>query len=234
MNIYGRKSLRGSQDANLGRLSSFLDRSDEFEAALIKCFPDTDPMLVYSERHCGLALASILLSLEHASVLRSAFALAAPNSAASLLRMQFETLVRAAWLLFAAAPEQIGKLDVALDHDSQKLAEKLPRLHEMLATVERDAPRGLSIPLVEFNRFHRQALNSFVHGGIHPLRRRQGGFPIELAIQLITMSNALLHLAYRMLADLGGAVRMNDVTNLYRKFSDCLPTFKMGDGEQVV
>jgi hypothetical protein len=234
MNIYGRRNLRGSQDANLERLSSLLDRSDEFEVALVECFPDTDPMLVYPERHCGLALASILLSLEHASVLRSAFALAAPNSAASLLRMQFETLVRAAWLLFAAAPEQIAKLDVALDHDSQKLAEKLPRLHEMLAAVERDAPRGLSMSLVEFNHCHRQPLNSFVHGGIHALRRRQGGFPVELAIQLVTMSNALLHLAYRMLADLGGAVRMNDVTNLYRQFSDCLPAVKIGDGERAV
>ncbi len=234
MNFYGRKSLRESQEASAARLNRFLERSHEFEVALMQCFPDSDPMLVYPERKCGLALASVLLSLEHASVLRSAFVLTAPNSAAALLRLQFETLVRAAWLLYAAAPEQINKLDVALDNDSQRLAEKLPRLHEMLAAVERDAPRGLSLPLVEFNHFHRQPLNSFVHGGIHALRRRQGGFPIELAIQLITMSNALLHLAYRMLADLGGAIRMADVTDLYRQFSDCLPTVNRGDSEHAV
>jgi hypothetical protein len=234
MNFYGPKSLRESQDATVGRLGRFLERSDEFEVALMKCFPDTDPMLVYPERKCGLALASILLSLEHASVLRSAFVLAAPNSAAALLRLQFETLVRSAWLLFAAATEQIDKLDVALDHDSQRLAEKLPRLHEMLAAVERNAPKGLSVPLAEFNHCHRQPLNSFVHGGIHAIRRRQGGFPIELAIQLIKMSNALLHLAYRMLADLGGAVRMTDVTNLHHQFSDCLPAAKIGDDKHAV
>jgi hypothetical protein len=191
-------------------------------------------MLVYPEPKCGLALASTLLSLEHACVLRSAFALAAPHSAASLLRLQFETLVRAAWLLFAASPEQIAKLDSALDKDSQRLAEKLPQLYEMLAAVERDAPIGLSMPLTEFNQCHRQPLNSFVHGGIHALRRRQAGFPIELAIQLITMSNGLLHLAYRMLANLGGGVRMSDVTNLYRQFDDCLPPMKSGIGERSV
>lgn len=234
MNFYGLNSLRESQGASAERWNSLLERSDQFEIALMECFPDSDPMLVYSERKCGLALASILLSLEHASVLRSAFALAAPHSAASLLRLQFETLVRAAWLLFAAAPEQIAKLDVALDKDSQRLAEKLPQLYEMLAAVERDAPIGLSMPLTEFNQCHRQPLNSFVHGGIHALRRRQAGFPIELAIQLITMSNALLHLAYRMLADLGGGVRMNEVTNLYRQFNDCLPAMKSGDGERAV
>jgi hypothetical protein len=234
MNFYGRNSLRESQGASAERWSSLLERSDQFEIALMKCFPDSDPMLVYPERKCGLALASLMLSLEHASVLRSAFALAAPHSAASLLRLQFETLVRAAWLLFAASPEQIAKLDATLDNDSQKLAEKLPQLYEMLAAVEREAPNGLSMPLVDFNQSHRQPLNSFVHGGIHALRRRQAGFPIELAIQLITMSNALMHLAYRMLADLGGGVRMNEVTTLYRQFSDCLPAIKVGNGDGAV
>src|SRR5262245_4796956 len=135
MNFYGVKSLKESQDASLLKLDSFLERSFQFEVALMKCFPDSDPMLVYPERKCGLALASILLSLDHTCVLRSAFVQAAPNSAASLLRLQFETLVRAAWLLYAATPEQIAKLDVTLDSDSQRLAEKLPRLHEMLAAV---------------------------------------------------------------------------------------------------
>lgn len=79
MNFYGLNSLRESQGASAERWNSLLERSDQFEIALMECFPDSDPMLVYSERKCGLALASILLSLEHASVLRSAFALAAPH-----------------------------------------------------------------------------------------------------------------------------------------------------------
>jgi hypothetical protein len=148
--------------------------------------------------------------------------------------LQFETLVRAAWLLFAATTEQIAKLDARLDDESQRLAEKLPRLQDMLAAVAREAPKGLSLPLVEFNHHHRQALNSFVHGGIHALRRTQGGFPVELGVQLVTMSNALLHLAYRILADLGGAVRMSDVTNLHRQFADCLPPIKIVTSEPAV
>jgi hypothetical protein len=234
VNFYGPKALAESPDASVARLVNVLERSEQFELALMKCFPDSDRMLVYPERQCGLSLASILLSLEHTSVLRSAFALAAPNSAAALLRLQFETLVRAAWLLFAATPEQIAKLDVALDQDSQKLAERLPRLHEMLAAVERDAPKGLSIPLTEFSSGHRQPLNSFVHGGLHALRRRQHGFPVDLAIQLVTMSNALMHLAYRILADLGGGERMGDVTNLYRPFGDCLPPMRWNDSGHAV
>lgn len=232
MNLFGRKIMHPSGDVH-GKMAELLERSWQFEEELSNCFPDSDPILVYQSPECGLALASLMLSIEHASVLRSAFALTAPNSAASLLRLQFETLVRAAWLLFAATPEEIGKLQGSLDPDSQKRAEKLPNLQKMLAAVERKAPRGLSTPLVEFNSYHRQPLNSFVHGGVHALRRREGGFPVELATQLIKMSNALIHLAFRILADLGGGTRMSAVTNLYMPFNDCLPIFKTEVGNAV-
>jgi hypothetical protein len=234
MNFFGKKIMKESRPAEVARLLRFLDRSDQFEFALVNCFPDSDVMLVYPERKYGFALASVLLSLEHSSVLRSAFRIQAPNSAASLLRLQFETLTRAAWLRFVATPEEAAKLDGPLNQEAQKLAEKLPRLYDMLIAVEKDAPKGLSVPLREFDDLHRKALNSFVHGGIHPLHRRQGGFPIELAIQLVKMSNGLQHLAYRMLADLGGGIRMNDVTNLYLHFGDCLPPIKEGHGESAV
>lgn len=215
-------------------MAALLERSWEFEAALSGCFPDADPILVYEDHECSLALASLMLSVEHASVLRSAFALTAPNSAASLLRLQFETLVRAAWLLFAATPEEVQKLRGPLDKESQKLAEKLPNLQKMLAAIEIGAPRGLSIPLVEFNAHHRQPLNSFVHGSLHALRRREGGFPVELAGQLIRMSNGLVHLAFQVLADLGGGTHKNKVTNLYIPFSDCLPAMQTGAGDPAV
>lgn len=233
MNFYGKKIMRESQGADWARLLRFLDRSDQFEVALVNCFPGSAPVLVYPERKYGFALASIFLSLEHSSVLRSAFRLQAPNSAASILRLQFETLVRGAWLRFAATDSQAAVFDSPVDLESQKLAEKLANLQQMLAAVEKDAPKGLSIPLLEFNSYHRQALNSFVHGGLHALVRRQVGFSVELAIQLVTVSNGLQHLAYRILADLGGGIRMNDVTNLHLQYADCLPTMKTSDGERA-
>ncbi len=94
----------------------------------------------------------------------------------------------------------------------------------MLEAVLKHAPIGLAAPLEEFNRYSRHALNSFVHTGIHPLRRAQEGFPILLAHRLIVMSNGLLHFAYRMLAILSGSKRRLDkATNLYLPFADCLP-----------
>ena len=67
-------------------------------------------------------------------------------------------------------------------------------------------------------------LGSFVHSGIHPLRRAREGFPLEMASTIVRFSNGLMHFAYRMLASLSGSQRrMDRVTHLYKEFTDCVP-----------
>lgn len=216
--------MESSKNVTEELLARLLMRSEDFEDALSNCFPDQAPVLAISIAKCELSLSTCLISTEHAFVLRSAFASMAPNSAAALLRLQFEALLRSAWLLYSASPEQIAKLDRNLDEESERIAKNLPGLMDMLAAVEKLAPHGLSAPLTEFNHYHRHALNSFVHGGIHPIRRSMDGFPLALVHKLIVMSNGLLHLAYRIMADLSSSqARMNNVTRLYIEFADCLP-----------
>jgi hypothetical protein len=199
-------------------------RSEEFEAALASCFPEAGLVLAETTSKHEVCLAACLLSAEHARVLRAAFAESAPHTGAALLRLQFEALLRAAWVLYAATPNQVAKLSQSLDLEAEQAAKNLPGYLEMLASVAKQAPTGLSAPLSEFNLYSRHALNSFVHTGIHPLRRARDGFPVELALKLITFSNGLLHFAYRMLAALTGSQRrMNAVTRLYVEFKDCLP-----------
>jgi hypothetical protein len=100
----------------------------------------------------------------------------------------------------------------------------LPGYLEMLKAVSENAPSGLSAPLAEFNQHSRHALNSYVHSGIHPLRRARDGFPAEMAATLVRFSNGLAHIAYRMLAMLSGSQRrMDKVTRLYVQFKDCVP-----------
>jgi len=98
---------------------------------------------------------------------------------------------------------------------------------EMLDAVVKKAPQGLAAPIAEFNHYSRHALNSFVHSGIHPLRRAREGFPLEMASTIVRQSNGLMHFAYRMLASLSGSQRrMDRVTHLYKEFTDCLPMAK--------
>ncbi len=204
-------------------LSDLLRRSLEFESLLESFFPEPF-VLANSQQKVLLAATACSLSLEHAYMARAAFAASAPNSAASLLRLQFEALVRAAWGLFAATDAELAKLSAALDISAEHTAKNSPGVVEMLKDVGKTAPPGLAVPLQEFHDNSRHALNSFVHTGIHALRRAQEGFPVPLAMQLVQMSNGLLHFAYRMLASLTGSqARMDAVTRAYAEFADCLP-----------
>lgn len=213
-----------TEEESTEALERLLDRSEEFESALLGCFPGSGLVLADASDKHQLCSTACALSIEHASVLRAAFALVAPNSGAALLRLQYEGLLRAAWLLHAANPADVAKLGRSLDLEAEQAAKNMPGYSAMLEAVLKHAPAGLAAPLEEFNRYSRHALNSFVHTGIHPLRRAQEGFPALLAHRLIAMSNGLLHFAYRMLAVLSGSKRRLDkATNLYLEFADCLP-----------
>jgi len=94
----------------------------------------------------------------------------------------------------------------------------------MLKAMAHRAPEGLLAPLQMFHNVSWRGLNSFVHAGVHPLRRQSDGFPTELACQLLRSSNAILHMTYRMLAMLTGSPAfMTAVTDLWKKHRNCLP-----------
>jgi hypothetical protein len=116
----------------------------------------------------------------------------------------------------------------------RKAAKNLPGATDMLESVVKKAPQGLSAPIVEFNQYSRHALNSFVHTGIHPLRRARDGFPLEMATTIVRISNGLMHIAYRMLASLSGSQpRMNKVTHVFQEFTDCVPTAQSSQTSDV-
>ena len=206
---------------------NLLERSEAFEEAIATCFPEAGFVLAVSDQKHELVATACTLCIEHASVLRAAFAVAAPNSGAAVLRLQYEALLRAAWLLYAASPAHVDKLARSLDLEAEQAAKNLPGYMEMLEAVVKKAPEGLASPIAEFNQYSRHALNSFVHSGIHPLHRARDGFPMEMASTLVRFSNGLMHFAYRMLASLSGSQRrMDRVTHLYKQFTDCVPMVK--------
>ena len=213
-----------SQAAEPPPFDSLLESSEAFEEAIADCFPEAGFVLAVSDQKHELVATACTLCIEHASVLRAAFAVAAPNSGAAVLRLQYEALLRAAWLLYAACPAHIEKLAQALDLEAEQSAKKLPGHIEMLEAVVKKAPEGLAAPMAEFNQYSRHALNSFVHSGIHPLRRAREGFPLEMAATIVRFSNGLVHIAYRILASLSGSQRrMDRVTGVYLAFPECVP-----------
>jgi hypothetical protein len=209
------------------RFDTLLERSEALEEAIAACFPEAGFVLAVDNQQHELVATACALSIEHARVLRAAFAVAAPNSGSAVLRLQYEALLRAAWLLYAASPAHVEKLGRTLDLEAEQAAKNLPGYMEMLDAVVKKAPQGLSAPIAEFNQYSRHALNSLVHSGIHPLRRVWEGYPVDMAATMVRFSNALMHFAYRMLATLRGSQRrMDRVTQLYLQFMDCVPMAK--------
>ena len=179
----------------------------------------------------GLAARrAALLALEHGAALRVLFSSGAPNSACALLRSQYEAVLRGAWALYAASSEKVDRLNRPLDPDSEQAAKNLDGPERMLDAIKARAglnPQlmGLVIPLEEIRVNQWKAMNSFVHGGIHPLQRTDG-FPVELAAQVVRNSNGISHIACRLLARLASTADVATAAEMERAyvgFEDCVP-----------
>lgn len=160
--------------------------------------------IIYSRR-TDAASASAALVFEHGHSLRILLEAGAANSAVALLRLQYEALLRAAWLTYAATNAHIEKVDAPLTREAATAAKGLPGAAEMLGTLERAAEaspglRGLVVPLREIRDDAWAPMNAFVHTGLHAIARTKDGFPAKLVVAVVKMSNAMLHITARLLA----------------------------------
>ncbi|MDA7418119.1 hypothetical protein PGB34_17270 [Xenophilus arseniciresistens] len=175
-----------------------------------------------------VALGMCLVAEEHAVALRALMALRLPTSAVSLMRLQFEALTRGMWLLYAASDAAIDKLMAPLTPESEQAAKNLPGASEMIEQignrVGQGAPAAAHQMLTHFKEVTWHAMNSFVHGGIHPLRRSAEGFPVDLALQVLRSSNGLVTMTGMTMAVLTGDEAVaKPVSMIQPAFADCLP-----------
>ena len=133
---------------------------------------------------CGMAF-------EHALSLRMLLRCACFTSAFSLVRLQYEALTRAVWLLYAATDLQVEQLTAPLSLETETSARKMPMFSKMLEEVMRKAPPQASRMLCHFKDVNWHAMNSYVHSGLHPLRRHAEGYPAQLVHGVIRSSNGL-------------------------------------------
>lgn len=213
------------QELSSESLEVMLRRSDELYEALIELLDDA----VFDSSPRGEAVFGMCsVAFEHGFSLRALMALGQPTSAVGLMRLQFEAQTRAMWLQYAASDLAIEKLRAPLTLESEKAAKNLPSASEMIEEIGKRV--GTKVPaaahqmLVNFKEVSWHAMNSFVHGGIHPLRRQVEGFPIHLALQIVRNSNGLLTMTGMMLAVLTGDEAITKpMSKIQPAFADCLP-----------
>ena len=168
------------------------------------------------------------IAFEHAESAKLLMATGNYTSAVGLVRLQYEALVRAMWLLYAASDESVLKLMRELSTESAQKANSIPMLTEMLEKLEGKAPSEALGMLHEFKEYSWKPLSSFVHGGIHAISRHSKGYPKPLLIQLLKISNGVSAMAGMLLVVLSGDARQRGkIPAIQHAFSECLPEQKV-------
>jgi len=169
----------------------------------------------------------VSVSFEHAESVKMLAVCGNFTSAVCLLRLQYETLVRAIWLLYSATDQAVGKLQAQMTHESAALAERLPMLSGMLTELEGKGPPEVAAQLLEFKEYSWKPLSSYVHGGIHAMTRHSKGYPEQLLIQTIKASNGLSLMAGMLAVILSGqSGQAGRVSKIQLAHVDCLPPLR--------
>lgn len=167
------------------------------------------------------------VSFEHAESVKLLTVSGNFTSAVCLLRLQYETLVRAIWLLYAASESEVERLREKLTTESVEKAEKLPMLSAMLIALEGKGPPEVGAQLLEFKEYSWRPLSSYVHGGIHAMSRHSKGYPEQLLIQAIKASNGLSLMAGMLVVVLSGQPGQSGrLPQIQFAHMDCLPPFR--------
>ena len=162
------------------------------------------------------------VAFEHAESFKMLLASRNFTSAVGMLRLQFESLVRGVWVLYAASDIELSKLNAELNNENAKRADKLPMLSAMINKLETKAPKNAVDPILEFKEYSWKPLNSYVHGGLHAIDRHSKGYPVQILEQALKASNGVNSMVGMFAAVLtGNQLLVKEVSRSYEKFSDC-------------
>lgn len=204
-----------------GMMDNFLDSSDELHVDILVLL---DGVPAYPGIRHEVALVACGMALEHALSLRLLVRASCYTSALSLMRMQYEALTRGVWLMYAATDLQVQTLASPLTLEAEKSAKKMPMFKDMLDAVVKTAPPQASRMLTGFKDVNYHAMNSFVHSGIHPLRRHVDGYPPELIEDVVKNSNGLNVMTFQLASILSGDPRFSgSMKAMQERFHHVLP-----------
>lgn len=205
------------------RLEKLIDRSLEFHQKVHDCVDELEPM---GDARADIAFDSGFLALEHGTAALHLVEAGWISSAFALMRPQFESLVRGIWLAHAASDLWVTKLSQPLTLAAQQQANEGPMMAEMLKQLDAapSAPRHIVGQLKDYRDVTWKALNSFNHGGIHPLSKNVTGYSPMLIYDALRNSNAVVAVTTQLLAIMtGDESNMVPVRRFHEEYADCLP-----------
>ncbi len=191
--------------------------AEELKAAIaVPLYDDTQRI-----RTSGIACS---LSLEHWESARILLRFGMLPSAVGVHRSQFEALLRSIWLLYAASDSQLCRLNATLSIETEQAAKNMRQTSEMMQDLEKKAPPQAYDALSRFKENSWKALNSYVHAGVHPIRRHEDGYPTQLVHDVLRNANGLAIVSCMQAVVLSGRPTMQrSVLDLAAKHPLCMP-----------
>lgn len=205
-------------------LDDMIAGSDALYAELSSRLPS---QLHFSNARSELASVSASLAIEHAQSILMLIAEGKPSSALALVRVQYEALVRAAWLYFGASDTAIAKFFAPIPADTVKEPDLFPTVTEMLRSIEGKAPGPLHRALSDFKTGAWGAMNSFTHGLLRPMAGQRNGYHPGLLSTAIQNSNGAAMFGLLLLAQATNNLELSLVViGLSRTYAAVLPPLK--------
>lgn len=197
--------MTGSGDGELARMLIACGELDTDMAELLERGWST------STQRQAICLAYCKAALEHAVSQRVLLGDGLHGTALSLIRLHFETVIRAAWVLYGAKEDWLGKFSGPVPLGDLTEPQMGPPIPAMLDAIEVVVPEAAR----ELRRINEtvKVMHSFVHGGVHLVVHALRGYPTEKLVAVLQNRNLLLLMLANVIV---GASQKNELTGSVR------------------
>lgn len=172
-----------ARSEELVRILALSEKFDEDIFALLKAGWNT------STQRVSISMAYCKAAIEHAISQRVLIEAGLHGTALSLIRLHFEAVVRAAWILLGATDKWLANFCEPVPDGDLSEPQMGPPIPAMLEAIKQHAPEAVR----EFYRLNEtmKVMHSFVHGGAHLVVHALRGYPPEKLVSILQNRNLL-------------------------------------------
>lgn len=211
--------MEQQEPTTYAQLGQFLDRCASLDA-------DVEELLrngwnTSTSRHV-ITMGFCRAALEHAISQRLLLGSGQHGTALALVRLHFETTVRAAWILLGASDDWLNKFTEPVPVGSLEETHLGPPILSMLNSIEARAPEMA----IEGKKLYQtvKVMHSFVHGGAHLVAHALRGYPNEKLVDVLRNRNLLCLMLCNVVVVASGKKELaGSVTRLSRMHASVMP-----------
>jgi hypothetical protein len=198
-----------------------LEKSKKFDREIGELLQEVIPP---STRRGLMTAAMCQVAIEHTSSQRVLLEIDHHVSALALVRLTYESLVRAIWMHHCASEEWINQFTAPMEPG--QLSEPIlgPPVASMLQSIDKAAPPFVGQMLRELQDSTWKPMNSYVHGGVRAIVQALSVSTPQQLISVMRNGNGFALMAANVFvlacndASLAGRIKKIQFANL-----DCLP-----------